>query len=290
MPLILLTPAEKVSRETWNRMKHAKSLEVRLGEETLTDLLLLDLKAHERYYGIKLIQTSKPREAKSGTDLEVVVRYGRRRARIYAIQAKKLHQGRYRSIGRSTRSGDLQIDVLEDYAKRVKAIPCYLLYNYTDSSPCSTGQAASRFWHCCLQCDEPQFGCTLVPSWVIRKAIYKKPADQSFDFVHQHRGIVPWRCLFDCSRIECNGSPCNGMPGDFLSSFKTDEIESSYDWIPFEPVENAWPEQLPSDARDSEDNFIDWYYDRQERDDEYRPRRLLLIDPEARTPPDFPPF
>lgn len=262
-----MTPAEKISRETWNRMRDAESLGVSQGEETLTDHLILELKAHERTYGIKLIQTKKREEAKSGTDLEIVVRHGGNHARKYAIQAKKLHRGVYKYIGRSTPSGSRQICVLEDYAKKAKAIPCYLLYNYTESSPCS---AAYRFWHCCRCCEEPQFGCTLVPSWVIRKAIRNRPAAKSFDFMHQHQSALPWRCLFDCPRTKYD------MPDDFLNSFKT---ESSYEWISFEPVENAWPERLIEEAGDSDADFIRRYCEWQGLDYEYCPRRLLLIDP-----------
>lgn len=289
MRLIRLTPAEKVSRETWNRMKHAESINVRLGEETLTDLLLLDMKSHERTYGIKLFQTTKIDEAKYGTDLEVVVRHGGSYARRYAIQAKKLYKDNDRYIYRYIKtSGNNQINVLEKYAKRRKAVPCYLLYNYTDSSPCSMGQSSTSFWHCVRCCDEPQLGCTLVPSWVIRKTICNRPAGRGFDFVHQHQSALPWRCLFDCPLTEYGGKRCNGMPDEFLNSFRTQPYYD-YDWIPFEPVENTWPEQLLSEAEDPEDDFILRYCEWQGGENEYRPRRLLLIDPEARMP-DFPRF
>ncbi len=170
-----LTPAETIASTTWNLLKHGSSLDVRLGEETLTDLRLLYLKANEEWYGIRVFQTSKPAEANSGTDLEILVHAGRCSAWKYAIQAKKLHRGKYPHFGKMT-SGAPQIDVLEKYAKTKTAIPCYPHYN----------------------------------------------------------------------------------------------------WIPVEPVRGAWPEQLPSEDRNSKADFIDQYFDTRE----YRPRRLVLVDPE----------
>ena len=37
-----MTPAEKIAADTWERLKLSRDLRVRLGEETLTDLLALD--------------------------------------------------------------------------------------------------------------------------------------------------------------------------------------------------------------------------------------------------------
>ena len=37
-----MTPSEKIAADTWERLKLSRDLKVRLGEETLTDLLALD--------------------------------------------------------------------------------------------------------------------------------------------------------------------------------------------------------------------------------------------------------
>ena len=37
-----MTPAEKIAEGTWERLKLSRGLKVRLGEETLTDLLAID--------------------------------------------------------------------------------------------------------------------------------------------------------------------------------------------------------------------------------------------------------
>ena len=60
---------EDVARKTMAFLKASEALEIRFGEETLTDLVLLELKiaAHP---DIAIIQTSKAQEARQGTDWE----------------------------------------------------------------------------------------------------------------------------------------------------------------------------------------------------------------------------
>ena len=38
-----MTPAAKIASDTWRRLARARHLGARLGEETLTDLLVLDM-------------------------------------------------------------------------------------------------------------------------------------------------------------------------------------------------------------------------------------------------------
>ena len=299
-----MTPAEKTSNDTWNWLKHSRLLDTRLGEETLTDLLILGLKTAEGTYGIRVVQTSKPMEAKYGTDLEVIIHAEGNSAWHYVIQAKKLYSGKYhfgyrsgKSSGRS--SPPLQLDLLESRAQQVNGIPYYLLYNFVDPSPCST----SHYWHCLRCCEESQFGCTLVPSWIVRNAILSRRRD--FDFVHKQPGAIPWRCLFDCPVTQSCGVPwtfCASLEKNRTlraissdrrtaqsdsSTESTPETPYSYDWIPREPKAGAWPEQLPDEHGD-ETAFIQQYFESQDRHPEYLPRRLVLFDPELyrRSEPD----
>lgn len=188
--------AERIAEGTWNRLREAQQLRkdqlyVRLGEETLTDLLVLDFLVSAPN-NIKFVQTTKPQEAVQGTDLVVCVRRSANRADVYAVQAKRLGvTGRYDSL--KHRSGNrYQINVLEDYARRSKAIPLYLLFNHVDDK-----NLKSEYWRCCQQSDKKQFGCTLVPSWRIRDAISKHGC-RTFDYIHSDRAALPWRCAFDC--------------------------------------------------------------------------------------------
>ena len=235
------TPAERIAEDTWNRLKQAQEFEVRLGEETLTDILTLDFARLTGKHEIRLFQTPKSEETRKGTDLEVFLNTGGGATIRYAIQAKKLYPGKgYIHINaKAGKSGRFQIDVLEDHAKRVGAIPFYLLYNYVDYAE------ASGCWKCC-QCsvDEKQLGCTLVPSWHIREAICQR-GRRTFHFLHSKPESLPLRCRFECPNrspwmVEFK-PPKQAFPlfAEINASFP-----ESYNWVNFEPREGDWPEWL----------------------------------------------
>lgn len=56
---------EALSEETWQRLHDAHDLEVRFGEETITDLLLLDLRRRQPR-SADFVQTPKSKEPHSG--------------------------------------------------------------------------------------------------------------------------------------------------------------------------------------------------------------------------------
>ena len=90
-----MNPAEQIAEATWERIKQARDLKVRLGEETFTDLLILDFK---RQMGnrTKLFQSTRDQESRRGTDLEIRIHMGGNRALTFSVQAKKVSRsGRY---------------------------------------------------------------------------------------------------------------------------------------------------------------------------------------------------
>ena len=115
---------------------------VRFGEETITDLLMMDISVQGSTLAL-FRQTSKPDEAEWGTDFELWMASGRLGWFRFAIQAKKLdlRTDRYASLTKSNSNG-LQIDLLEQYAQRKRAAPLYCLYNHTDSAD------ELDQWHC----------------------------------------------------------------------------------------------------------------------------------------------
>ena len=60
---------EDLAKTTWHRLHDARELSIRFGEETITDLLLLDLRRSQPI-NAAIIQTPKSDEAVSGTDFE----------------------------------------------------------------------------------------------------------------------------------------------------------------------------------------------------------------------------
>lgn len=185
--------AEQIAKATWQRLAQARRHKVRLGEETLTDLLALDL-VRGRSTNCLLLQTTKSEEAKHGTDLEIYIHVGGSKAIVVAIQAKKLDRATGTYLGLNAKVGNthrLQIDVLESHAKQIHATPRYLLYNYVDL------RSPAPYWHCCRESKKRQLGCTLVPVGHIRDALASRGA-RKFHPIHLQRGAVPWRCLFEC--------------------------------------------------------------------------------------------
>ena len=267
------TIAERIAESTWNRLRGAQRLReaqrlyVRLGEETLTDLLILDFLVSAPN-NIKFFQTTKPQEAVQGTDLVVCVRRSANKADIYAVQAKRLGvAGRYDSLNH--RSGNRhQINILEDYAGESKAIPLYLLFNHVDDE-----DLKAEYWHCCQQADKRQFGCTLVPSWRIRDAILNRGC-RTFSHLHSDQAALPWRCAFACpnsqtawGRIREKAEESRERFAlDFSSPEKADlrtrnrqkiPPASSLSYAQYEGVNfSSGVGEWPSDSWDSETSFL----------------------------------
>ncbi len=230
-----MTPAERVAERTWSTLGLANQLRARFGEETLTDLLVLDMVPHQHAKGYWLLPTTKPAEASCGADLFVAVRHKNRRWSRFALQAKKLYPNdSYPMLNRGRKCAD-QLNKLERFARQLHALPLYLLYNHSNTAQ------RSRHWHCSRRFAVGQLGCTLVPSWHIRRMI-SRPPPRGFDLAHSVSQSRPWRCAFDCRDAEKAllqmafraGHPSPDTPFDG---------HRQYDW-PFEPMEAAWPERL----------------------------------------------
>lgn len=232
-----MTPAERFAQRTWSRLGLAKQLRARFGEETLTDLLVLDMLPHERARGFQVDPTTKREESQWGADLLVAVRHPTRRWSRLALQAKKLfpEDDSYEMLNR-VKDSIAQLTKLEQFAQQESALPLYLLYNHS-----STAQA-SEHWHCPLPFDVGQLGCTLLPSWHIRRMLCNgRP--RNFDRAHKVRQSIPWRCAFDCPAAEQTLKQM-GYPGHPDTAL---DGPNHYPW--FDPNEAAWPEWLFRESR-----------------------------------------
>ena len=238
-----MTPAKRISADIWERIEQSWIHKVRLGEETLTDLLILDL-ARYAPEGVRLFQTPKAQEAQCGTDLEIIISTGGRFIAL-AIQAKKLYRsGRYDHLNARVGGTNFpQIDILERYSRRVRAIPLYLLYNFVDE----TWERPYRIWalrHVHYYCSTighiQQLGCTFAPSWRIRQAIENRGC-RTFEWIHNHIGVFPWHCLFDCPYTRWN--KLLSLDKDNLERQRhqngQDQNQREYEWLELEPSENT---------------------------------------------------
>lgn len=236
-----MTPAERVAQRTWTALRLAKHLRGHLGEETLTDLLMLDMLPHRHTRGFWLSSTTKSAEHRCGADLLVAVRHQTGRWSRFALQAKKLNPNNncYPALAYVSRSAE-QLDKLERFARQLHALPLYLLYNHSDAA------RHSKHWHCLQPFDVDQLGCTLVPSWHIRCMI-DRPPPRGFDSANSVSQSRPWRCAFDCPYAEEEL-----MQMAFRNRQRDPNTPRAghrqYNW-PFEPMEDAWPAELFQTSR-----------------------------------------
>ena len=213
----------------------AKQLPTRFSEETLTDLLVLDMLPHQRTRGFWLRPTEKRAEASCGADLLVVVRHQARSWSLLALQAKKLYgDDRYRMLNRVTESLN-QLEKLEEFARQFHALPLYLLYNHSNTV------SEPHHWHCQKDFDECQMGCTLVPSWHIRRMLCRPPPPRDFDSAHKVQQARPWRCAFDCQSAE---KELRKMASPTPQHYPDTPPADAPDSPSFESMEDAWPEWL----------------------------------------------
>ena len=286
-------PAERIAADTWERLKLSRELRTRLGEETLTDLLVLDF-VRSMKGRAKLYPSTKAEESRQGTDLVILIHAGGNRAFTFAVQAKRLYlhetRDRYDSLNANVKSGSSQLDILDEYSQKKRAIPFYLLYNYVRRND------IQPYWHCCQCSDDRQMGCTMVPSWVIRQAI-SKHGQRNFNSIHTSCAALPWRCLFDCpqgrsDRMLAAASrslsllkesiPKSDHPSLFSAHQPLNDGQN-YEWVRLEPVEDAWPGWLwdLSDTAAKNRDVRDLWDDRDETKigsklAEYRPKRGLM--------------
>ena len=273
-----LHPAERIARDTWGRLKLSRELQTRLGEETLTDLLVLDF-VRLMDCRAKLFQSTKIQESKRGTDLEIRIHAGGNRAIAFALQAKKLNRDeRYVGFKAKVNSHKpLQREVLENYAETVCAVPLYLLYNYV------CRDELGSFWNClgCPDEEVEQLGCTVVPSRIIRRAGCKR-GRSNFDWIHKSKVALPWRCLFDCPHhctlrydSEYNRPVDGGWP-DWLwsqdgTTFSDDDVERLRDEISREAMRKRQTEGSKFEREHEPDVPT-----------RERPRHLILVKEKAR--------
>ena len=185
---------EKLARDTWENLREAKRLKVRFGEETITDLLMLELRRN----GLTTFkQTSLPDEAKYGTDFECWI--GRHGVGWlgYAVQAKKLdfRTNTYRALGHGVREHKRQVDILKAYAQASGMTPRYCLYHHSFN-------ADRAFLQCCSRSfPEEELGCTMTSIEAIERALASR-GGKDFQSLQHNTGTVPWRCLAVCPRLQ----------------------------------------------------------------------------------------
>lgn len=188
---------QDLAQETWQRLREASEYSQAMGEESITEYNLLELKK-KASSAIRLRSISKMEESRIGFDWEMFVGTRYRGWIRYAVQAKKVDSadGIYHQLDHPRdETKPKQIDNLEKYARQHKAVPIYCFYNHSNIAN------LQDYWQCGLSFDARQMGCTIAPSRRVKDALASRPQDQSFKFIHADAGTIPWRCLLRCPHI-----------------------------------------------------------------------------------------
>ena len=232
--------AKQIAADTWDRLEQSQIHDVRLGEETLTDLLTLDF-VRRAPKGVKLYQKSKSEEARTGADLEILIEVDDKKYIAVVIQAKKLYSsGRYGHLNaKISGTNNYQIDILEEYSMQTQAIPLYLLYNFVEAAEKYYKYPENMPWcNCDMLENIKHLGCTLVPIWRIREAINTR-GGRNFHSIHNISNLFPWHCLFNCKKNIGILSLIDHIKSKSLKDHFKSSWRERYDWLRLEPMENT---------------------------------------------------
>ena len=180
---------ERLAVDVWERLKAADDFGIPQSEETITDIVTLDLaRAATQFF--EVYKAVGDEEAEKGFDFELWIRNGGGGWWRYSIQAKKL-SGTYQQLRYKVSHNRYQIDILKDFARSQGSIPLYVFYNHVSS------QDAEAAWHCRLAIDGPQLGCSVVPLHIVRP-FHEPYVRRTFRALHSTLSSLPWRCLVCC--------------------------------------------------------------------------------------------
>lgn len=249
---------ESLAKATWERIRFGEDLGCSQGEETITDVNLLDLK-RAGPHAVKIVKVKRAAEARYGLDWEWWV--GTDHDAYfggwwrYAVQAKKLDRsGRY-SVLRHKVGDRYQFDILKAYALKNRCIPLYCFYNFVVGD-------TKDYWHCCeLPYSAPQLGCTVAPLEAVAP-VFHKGASKRFEDIHQDERVLPWRCLVGCLQL----APLPGRTNHPLAGSESSNL-ATYEELPLflrEGIDDGTVARLPPELYSS--------------DAQIYPKRIIIID------------
>ncbi len=185
----------RLAFETWDILASSRTVEYQPGEETLTDLNILELK--KRHPTEVFTRTfSKPEEGKNGADWEWWLTGSSGQWFAFRLQAKilNLETDEFEHLHyKSSKNSSFQCDQLIRSALRSKVplVPLYCLYSNWVSGlnvplfPCGT-----------FGISLDSFGCSLVSAFDIRQL---RLAGNVRDLKSVIRQAFPWHCLVCCT-------------------------------------------------------------------------------------------
>ncbi|MBM0106506.1 hypothetical protein JM946_17390 [Steroidobacter sp. S1-65] len=177
---------ELLASTTWRTILRAKQNQIALGEDAITSI---NLNAIASFAGGVAVEDTRIDEAKKGCDFEVWIGSADEGWCRYAVQAKKISfRGfRYEKLRHRVRGRD-QIEILQEYAAKVRAAPIFCFFNFAPHVD---------VFNCKRDHDETQLGCMVLPAAVVEDALRTR-GRRHFGWLHAQQEAIPWRCLITC--------------------------------------------------------------------------------------------
>lgn len=194
---------------TWDMLDKARSINCQIGEETLTDLNILELKirhSHEIYS----ITFNKIDEGKNGADWEWWFTNSnenkwigfRVQAKVIDIKTQSFEHLYYKNSNNPSHQCDILIN--DSLAQQHPRIPLYCLYsNWSNSIEIPLGD--ENYYGL-----RELYGCSIIPAFAVRYLRCKKRKPKHLKHLFQY--MRPWHYLLSCSKSQSVSLPdrvCN---------------------------------------------------------------------------------
>lgn len=177
------------SIQTWEQLRFAyHHSAVKMHENTITQNLVFDFYCMAGLNKLPIMIFESEDEKANGNDLEIVIETNRGHV-ILPTQAKIVKKkNRYYTINHKNSNG-YQIDLLIDYAQKIKGLPLYLFYNYCDDLSIADKVATSS------GLPKELFGCSIADAYEVKAFYcYSGPSKKLYwripDFGDIHRAVA----------------------------------------------------------------------------------------------------
>lgn len=223
---MLCEVTQKQASWIWKALRTARQHESKIGEESITDFLVLRMKelAKGAYY---IESFTRPQEKTTGADWELWFSGPSGKWLGLRVQAKviSIDGKRYAQLHYKRKDGTFQVDQLVADAKKHGAVPLYCLYSYwktTDSGkpswPCGSFKKNSRL-----------FGA----SWMAVKDVQALKPTGLDTLKAIAKSLHPFHCLFCCQGYARGDLPARASAFLRAGGYSTEEMSRLRDEPPY---------------------------------------------------------
>lgn len=197
-----------ISRKTWNFLGNAYHNNFSIGEETITDVNLLELKMRQPW-AVYTKKFSRPEEGRNGADWAWIIVGRTGTTFILYVQAKKLFlpSFRYESLihrENPTEQLDKLISNKFFFPHGFPVYPLYVFYNYLPDSPHSIG------CNCGAPLPIEYSGCSYADAFSIRDLVARGR--------NHYNELAPYQYALPCL-VCCNSSDKDIREPDLATAF-----------------------------------------------------------------------